>query len=114
MQPTAVIGPRRRDAHLCLCVPRKVKAELKQMRPALFYTFLLSVLLIILPDPNVHSCYWDANLHICFFCHLLTQIATQLLTLLHALSAATATDHKLHRVECNSWGTGCLFCHPLI
>lgn len=31
--------------YLCPCVLRRVKVELKQMRPALFYTLLLSVLL---------------------------------------------------------------------
>lgn len=33
------------DAHMCPCVLRRVKAELKQIRPALFYPLLLSVLL---------------------------------------------------------------------
>lgn len=81
MQACAVIGSRK-DAHLCLCVLRRVKAEFKQIRPALFYTILLSVLLKILPDPKVHLCCWVPNL--LSFLLLLTPIGAMFLAVLHA------------------------------
>lgn len=85
MQPCAVIGSRK-DAPLCPCVLRRVKAELKQSRPALFYTLLLSVLLKILPDPEVHLCCWVPDLHT--FLVSLTPIRATFLAILHAAAAA--------------------------
>lgn len=86
MQPCAVIGSRR-DAHLCLCVLRRVKAELKQIRPALFHTLLLPVLLKILPDLEVHLCCWVANLH----------------TFLLQLIRIRATFLAILRTGCSCW-----------